>query len=74
MSARARVLCGVAIRRVVTAQRRATRLTRPEMHPLGADLHTFFAFPALRMCDGRNRFDMGAGFLGHSSLLYSLST
>ena len=74
MSARVRVLCGVTIRRVITAQRRGARLTRPQMDPLCADLHALFAFPPLRMFDSLNRSYVRAAFLRHHRLLYSVST
>lgn len=74
MSARERVLRCVAIRRVVTTQRRAARLTRPQMDPLGADLHALFAHPPLRMFDCLNRPYVRASILSHHLLLYSLST
>ena len=69
MSARVRVLRGVAIRRVVTTQRPATRLTCPQMNPLSADLHALFAFSPLRMFDARNRRYVRASFLNHDLLL-----
>src|SRR2546422_3104664 len=65
MSTRVRVLRGVTIRRVVTTQRRATRLTGPQMHPSRADLHAFFAFSPLRMFDTRNRLYVSASFFNH---------
>src|SRR6476660_6146329 len=46
-----RVLAGVLIRRAVAAQRDATRLARPEMHPIRTDLHAFFAFATMRLLD-----------------------
>ena len=70
MSARACVLCSVAIWRVVTAQRRAARLTGPKMNPLVADLQALFAFPPLRMFDAGNRADMRASFSSHCVLLF----
>ena len=74
MCARVRVLCGVAIWRVVTTQRRSTSLTCPQMDPLGVDLHALFALPPLRMFDRLNRPYVRASFLSHHLLLYSLST
>ena len=50
------VFAGVLIRRAVAAQRDSTRLARPEMHPIGTDLHTFFAFAAVRLLDRLNRY------------------
>jgi len=63
------MLGGVAIRRVVTTQRRAARLTGAQVHPLGADLHALFAFPSLRVFDARNRLDMYTRFVRHDALL-----
>ena len=69
MSTRMRVLGGVTIRRVVTTQGRATRLTGAQVHPLCADLHALLAFPSLRVLDARNRLDVGTRFLRHDPLL-----
>jgi hypothetical protein len=69
MSTRVCVLGRVAIRRIITTQGRATRLTRAEVHPSCADLHTLFAFPSLRVFDARNRLDVGTRFVAHDSLL-----
>jgi hypothetical protein len=69
MSARVRVFRGVVIRRVVTTQRPATRLTCPQMDPLSADLHALFALPTLRMFNGSNRRYVRASFLNHHLLL-----
>ena len=69
-----RVLRGVTIRRVVTTQRRAARLTGPQMHPSRADLHALFAFSPLRMFDSRNRLYVRTSFFSHDFLLYSAST
>ena len=55
MSTGARVFAGVLIRRAVAAQRDATRLARPEMHPIRTDLHAFFAFAPVRLLDRLNR-------------------
>ena len=55
MSTGMRVLAGVLIRRAVAAQRDSTRLARPEMHPIRADLHAFFAFATRRLLDRLNR-------------------
>ena len=56
MSTGVRVFAGVLIRRAVAAQRDSTRLARPEMHPIGTDLHAFFAFAPVRLLDGLNRY------------------
>jgi hypothetical protein len=55
MSTGVRVLAGVLIRRAVAAQRDSTRLARPEMHPIGTDLHAFFAFAMMGLLDRLNR-------------------
>ena len=49
-----RVFAGVLIRGAVAAQRDSTRLARPEMHPIGTDLHAFFAFAPVRLLDRLN--------------------
>ncbi len=67
MPAFMRVLRRMAIRRVVTTQRRAAGLTRPKMDPLRADLHAFFADPSLRMFDCLDRPYVRASFLSHQS-------
>ncbi|HET6670066.1 MAG TPA: hypothetical protein VFH15_07510 [Pyrinomonadaceae bacterium] len=62
MATRVRVLRGVSIRRVVAAQRGATCLASAQVHPARTNLHTFFAYPSLRMFDVRDRSDMSACF------------
>src|SRR3954449_9428416 len=54
MSTGARVFASVLIRRAVAAQRNATGLARPEMYPVGTNLHAFFAFPTMRLLDRFN--------------------
>ena len=56
MSTGVRVFAGVLIRRAVAAQRDSTRLARPEMHPIGTDLHAFFAFAPVRLLDRLNLY------------------
>ena len=60
MSTSVRVFAGVLIWRAVAAQRDSTRLARPEMHPIGTNLHAFFAFAPVRLLDrlNRNRIQM----------------
>jgi hypothetical protein len=65
MTACVSVRGGVAIRGVVTADRRAAGLTGAQMHPLRANLHTLFALPPLRMFDTRNRLYVRASFFSH---------
>ena len=50
-----RVFAGVLIRRAVAAQRDSTRLARPQMNPVAADLYAFFAFATMRLLDRLNR-------------------
>jgi hypothetical protein len=54
MSTGVRVFAGVLIRRAVAAQRGSARLARPQMHPIGTDLHAFFAFSTMRLLDRLN--------------------
>jgi hypothetical protein len=58
MSTGARMRRGVAVWRAVATQGRATRLTRPQMNPPGADLDTLIAFLAFRMGDSCDRTEM----------------
>jgi hypothetical protein len=51
MSTDVRVFGGVAIRRTIAAQRDSTCLARPQMNPVTADLHAFFAFAPLWLFD-----------------------
>jgi hypothetical protein len=50
-----RVFAGVLIRRAVAAQRDSTRLARPQVNPIAANLHAFFAFAPMRLLDRLNR-------------------
>ena len=58
VTAGARVLGRVAVRRVVAAQRGPAVLTCPQVDPLRANLHAFIALVALRVLDIRNRGQM----------------
>jgi len=58
MSTGARMRRGVAVWRAVATQGRATRLTRPQMNPLGADLDALIAFLALRLVNGCELIEM----------------
>jgi hypothetical protein len=51
MSTGVGVFGGVAIRRTITAQRDSACLARPQMNPVAADLHAFFALAALWLFD-----------------------
>jgi hypothetical protein len=55
---RASVFASVAIWRAVTAKCRSTRLARPQMDPVAADLHAFLAFAALWLLDRFNCVQM----------------
>ena len=50
------MFASVLIRRAVAAQRDSTRLARPEVHPVGPNLHAFFAFAPVRLLDRLNRY------------------
>ena len=71
MSTGVRVFAGVLIRRAVAAQRDSTRLARPQMHPVGTDLHAFFAFATMRLLDRLNldQFQMGTASRIHDCLV-----
>ena len=55
MSTGVRVFAGVLIGGAVAAQRDSTRLACPEMHPIGPNLHAFFAFTPVRLLYRLNR-------------------
>jgi hypothetical protein len=55
------VLARVLLRRAVTAKGRAALLTRAQMDPSSADLHTLGALTALSMLDRCNRGKVGTG-------------
>src|SRR5258708_19801052 len=65
MLARARVLAGVLVRRVVAAARRTALLAGPQVHPARADLHALLALPALRGLHRLDRLDVTARRLRH---------
>ena len=69
MSTGVRVFAGVLIRRAVAAQRDSTRLARPEMHPIGTDLHAFFAFASLRLLNRFNRIQVRTASGVHDRLV-----
>ena len=58
MPALMRVFGGVPIWRAVAAERDAAFLAGPQVDPLRPDLYAFFAFAALRLFDGRDRFEV----------------
>ena len=68
MSGRVRVFSGVPIWRAVAAERDAAFLAGPEMHPVCADLHAFFAFAALRLFDQCDCVEMSASLVRHYSV------
>jgi hypothetical protein len=55
------VLGGVMIRRGVATESDAAGLTSPQMNPVVADFHAFFAFAALRRFDRCDRGDVETG-------------
>jgi hypothetical protein len=61
MPALVRVLGGMTIRRAVATEGDAACLTSPQMNPVVADLHAFFAFAALRPFDRSDRGDVSTG-------------
>ena len=65
------VFAGVLIWRAVAAQRDSTRLARPEMHPIGTNLHAFFAFATMRLLDrlDRDRIQMRTASRTHDRLV-----
>jgi uncharacterized membrane protein YhhN len=65
MAAGGGVFAGVAIGRAVAAEGDAAFLTGAQVHPIGADLDACFAFEALRMEHGRDRYEMGTWFVRH---------
>jgi len=68
MSRSVRVFTGVPIRRAIAAERHATRLARPQMNPVAADLHALFAFGALRLLDCFDCIQMRAAAVIHDWL------
>jgi hypothetical protein len=59
---------GVLIQRAVATKRYPACLTRPQMHPIAADLYAFFAFPAFRLHDGFDCIQMGTASGTHDEL------
>jgi hypothetical protein len=51
MPARVRVFARMLVWRAIATERDSTFLTRPQMNPVGAYLHAFLAFEALRLFD-----------------------
>lgn len=67
-----RVFSGVPVRRTVAAERDAACLAGPQMNPVVADLHAFFAFAALRLFDRCDRVEMRTASLRHCSIFAAL--
>ena len=65
MTAAARVLAGVFVRRAVATARGAALLARAQMHPSRADLHALLAFTTFGGPDGGDGGDVGAWAFGH---------
>src|SRR6266702_1807139 len=63
-----RVFAGVPIWRTVATEGHVTRLARPQMYPVAADLHAFFAFGALRLLDCFDCIQMRAAAVVHDWL------
>ena len=72
MSTGVRVFAGVLIRRAVAAQRDSTRLARPQMNPVAADLYAFFAFAALRLLDRFDCIQMRTAASSHDSFTFAM--
>jgi hypothetical protein len=66
------MLAGVLIRRTIAAARATAFLTDAQMNPLPTDLDAILTFPALRMFNGGDGANVGAGHLFHISPFLSL--
>ena len=64
------VFAGVLIWRAIAAQRNSTFLARPQMDPVAAYLHAFFAFAPVRLSDGFNCVQMRTAPTTHDCLLW----
>lgn len=62
------MFAGMPVRGAVAAEGHATCLARPQMHPVAADLHTLFAFGALRVLDCFDCIQMKAAAVIHDWL------
>ena len=71
MSTGVRVFAGVLIRRAVAAESYPACLACAQMNPMITDLHTFFAFAAIRLLDGLNvnRIQMRTASRTHGRLV-----
>ena len=69
MPATMRVFAGVLVWRAIAAERDSTRLAGPQMNPVCADLHAFFAFTALRLFDGRDRVEVRTRGIIHDRII-----
>jgi hypothetical protein len=72
MPALMRVPGSVTIRRGVATKGDAAYLTSPQMNPVVADLHAFFAFKALRPFDRCDRVEMRTASLRHCFIVAAL--
>src|SRR5215204_3040557 len=63
----------VVIRRRITAQRDAARLTSAQVNPLSTNLHAVFTFMTRRMLDGRDGFDMRTNVISHERIITPVS-
>jgi hypothetical protein len=73
MPALVRVLGGVMIWRGVATEGDAACLTSPQMNPVVANLHAFFAFAALRLFDRCDRGEMRTASLRHCPIVAALN-
>ncbi len=69
MPSAVRVFAGVLIWRAVAAERDAAFLAGSQVDPLRSDLHAFFAFTALRLFDGRDRFEVRTRGIIHDRII-----
>jgi hypothetical protein len=60
-----RVLAGMTVRRAVTAERHAARLTSAQVDPFTANLHALRAFTPLRLFDRSDSVEMRAASVRH---------
>ena len=66
MTARARVLARVLVRRTVAAQGDSTLLTGAKMDPLGADLHALGALANFRLFHGLDGIEVTTTTIRHN--------
>jgi hypothetical protein len=69
MRALVRVLACMVVRCAVAAERDAAFLADPLVDPWRPDLYAFFAFTALRLFDGRDRFEVRTRGIIHDRII-----